>query len=92
MVVCKFPFVRFMLAFTVGLLIGMWEVIESLKIAWIAFIFLAGLYAILLSIPCRYRGFRQSHADLGWVGLAALCMAGTVRFLEKKERNGLSAI
>ena len=85
MVVCKFPFVRFLLAFTLGLLMGMYEVIVSPKVAWLAFTFCLGLYMILLVVPRRHLGFKQSHADLGMLGLAAVCMAGTVRFLAKKE-------
>ena len=84
MVVCRFPFVRFLCAFVVGLLMAMHQVIVSYKGASIVLIFLVALYILLLIGAYPHPSLRQNNAVMGVVGLAALSTAGTVRFLQKQ--------
>lgn len=79
----RFPFVRFLLAFVLGIFLGMYKVIYSLQRAMGVFLCLGIVYAFLSLLRWRDRRFDNGGIWVGIVGLAALSMAGSVRFLQK---------
>ena len=78
----RFPFVRFLGFFLLGLLVGMFKVVTSLSCVVIVLVVLLLFYAVFWGWIALYGRFRDSGMVIGALGLSAIMLMGVIRFLQ----------
>lgn len=78
----RFPFVRFVLFFMLGIWAGMYGLVSSLSVAISLFTALFFLYIIVFLLKRRYRSIDPHGFWIGMIGLAAFGMVGIIRVLQ----------